>query len=147
MLIYIYRRFNDTLGRNWQSLSAVDFMSVLSLIRYTRCIRYVSRLFSFKIVVDTWEFSILLLYILWDDWPIFYDFSFKWTATAAIGIHPTKVWLSQLVNFKNTIWHFRRTRCNKILFQTWKKCHRNVWNASDCFWSILPELSISFWVA
>ena len=27
----------------------------------------------------------LLLYILWDDWPIFYDFKFKGTATAAIG--------------------------------------------------------------
>ena len=26
---------------------------------------------AFKIVVDSWEFSILLLYILWDDWPIF----------------------------------------------------------------------------
>ena len=25
----------------------------------------------FKIVVDSWNFSILLLYILWDDWPIF----------------------------------------------------------------------------
>ena len=25
----------------------------------------------------------------------FYDFSFKWTATAAIGIHPAKVWLLQ----------------------------------------------------
>ena len=30
----------------------------------------------------------------------FYDLSFKWTATAAIGIYPTKAWLSQLVNFK-----------------------------------------------
>ena len=26
---------------------------------------------AFKIVVDTWKFSILLLYILWNDWPIF----------------------------------------------------------------------------
>ena len=26
---------------------------------------------EFKIVVDSWQFSILLLYILWDDWPIF----------------------------------------------------------------------------
>ena len=26
---------------------------------------------AFKIVEDSWEFSILLLYILWDDWPIF----------------------------------------------------------------------------
>ena len=31
----------------------------------------------------------------------FYDFRFKWTATATIGIHPTKAWFSQLVNFKN----------------------------------------------
>ena len=31
-------------------------------------------------------------------------FMFKGTATAAIGIHPTKAWLSQVVNFKNEIW-------------------------------------------
>ena len=49
----------------------------------------------------------------------FYDFSFKWTDTAGIGIYPTKAWLSQLVNFKNAIWtwgHFRKTICHKILF-------------------------------
>ena len=26
-----------------------------------------------------------------------------------------------------------------------KKCHRNVWNASGCFWTILHESIISFW--
>ena len=26
---------------------------------------------AFKIVGDSWKFSMLLLYILWDDWPIF----------------------------------------------------------------------------
>ena len=26
---------------------------------------------AFKIVVDSWKFSMLLLYIVWDDWPIF----------------------------------------------------------------------------
>ena len=26
---------------------------------------------AFKIVVNSWKFSMLLLYILWDDWPIF----------------------------------------------------------------------------
>ena len=26
---------------------------------------------AFKIVVDSWKFTRLLLYILWDDWPIF----------------------------------------------------------------------------
>ena len=28
-------------------------------------------IWAFKIVVDSWRFSMLLLYILWDDWPIF----------------------------------------------------------------------------
>ena len=26
---------------------------------------------AFKIVIDTWKFTMLLLYTLWDDWPIF----------------------------------------------------------------------------
>ena len=26
---------------------------------------------AFKIVIDAWKFTMLLLYILWDDWPIF----------------------------------------------------------------------------
>ena len=56
---------------------------------------------AFKIVVDSWKFSMLLLYILW--LTNFYDFSFKSTATAAIGIHPTKTWLLQLVKFKNQL--------------------------------------------
>ena len=25
---------------------------------------------AFKIVIDSWKFSMLLLYILWDDWPM-----------------------------------------------------------------------------
>ena len=73
---------------------------------------------AFKIVVDSWKFSMLLLYILWDGWPIFMISGSKLTATAAIGIHPSKAWLSQLVNFKNSIWtcvHFRRMICNKIV--------------------------------
>ena len=28
-------------------------------------------IWAFKIVIDSWKFSMLLLYILWDDWPIF----------------------------------------------------------------------------
>ena len=45
----------------------------------------------------------------------FYYFMFKWTATAGIRIHLTKAWLSQLVNFKNSIWHFGRVICNQIV--------------------------------
>ena len=85
---------------------------------------------AFEIVVDSWKFPMLLLYILWDDWPIFMISGSKEQLQQQLEY----TWLSQPVNFKNAIWHFRRTIYNKILFYTWKKCpHRNVWNASDCF--------------
>ena len=72
----------------------------------------------------------------------FHDFSFKRTATAEIGRHSTKSWLSQLVNFKNTIWtwgHFRRTICNKILFLTSKKCMSQ--KRMECFRLLLEHLA------
>ena len=48
---------------------------------------------AFKTIVDSWKFSILLLYIIYMRWLTnFHDFSLKWTATAATGIHPTKAW-------------------------------------------------------
>ena len=57
---------------------------------------------AFKIFVDSWKFIIIVMHLI--RWLTnFYDFWFKWTATAAIGIHHTKAWLSQLVNFKNAI--------------------------------------------
>ena len=40
---------------------------------YLWCIQKLPDFFvqAFKIVRDSWKFSMLLLYILWDDWPIF----------------------------------------------------------------------------
>ena len=69
----------------------------------------------------------------------FYDFRFKWTATAAIGIHPTKAWLSLLVNFKNAIWtwwHFKRTICNKIVLNLGKMTQKRM----ECFRLLLEHL-------
>ena len=70
----------------------------------------------------------------------FYDFSFKWTVAAGIKIHPTKAWLSQLVNFKNAIWTwgcFRRTICNKILFKLGKNAQKRI----ECFRLLLEHLA------
>ena len=50
----------------------------------------------------------------------FYDFRFKWTATEGIGIHPTKAWLSQLVNFKNAIWTLEERYAIKFCFKLGK---------------------------
>ena len=55
-----------------------------------------------------------------------------------MGIYPTKAWLSQLMNFKNTIWHFRKTIYNKILFKTWKKMQQKL---MECFRLILKHLA------
>ena len=74
---------------------------------------------AFKIVVDSWKFSMLLLYISWDDWLIFMISALKEQLEQQLEKNPTKSWLSKLVDFKNAIWmwgHFRRTICNKILF-------------------------------
>ena len=71
---------------------------------------------AFKIVIDSWKVQYVIVIHRMRWLTNSYDFRFQCTATSAIGIHPTKAWLSQLVNFKNAIWHFRRTRCNKILF-------------------------------
>ena len=71
----------------------------------------------------------------------FYDFKFKSTATAAIGIHPTNTWLSELVNFKNAIWmwrSFRRTICNKIIFKTWEKMPQK---RMECFRLLFDHLA------
>ena len=70
----------------------------------------------------------------------FYDFRFKWTATAAIGIHPTKAWLSQLVNFKNPIWtwgHIRRTIYYKIVLNLQKMLQKRM----ECFRPLLEHLA------
>ena len=77
----------------------------------------------------------------------YFDFRFKWTAIAAIGIHPTKAWLSQLVISK------MQSGCEDTLekrytiefcFKLGKNCHRNLWNASDCYSTILHERASIF---
>ena len=66
---------------------------------------------AFKIVGESWKVSMLLLYIFWNDWPIF--------MITASNEQLQQQLEYTLVNFKNAIWtlgHFRRTICNKILF-------------------------------
>ena len=47
-------------------------------------------------------------------------FRFKWTATAGIGILPTKAWLLQLVNFQNAIWTLEERYAIKFCFKLGK---------------------------
>ena len=102
---------------------------------------------AFKIVTDSWKFDMLLVYILWDDWPIFMisgsneqqqlEYTLLKPDCHSWGISTMQSGLEDTLEERYAI----------KLFKTWTKGHRNVWNASDCFWSILHESSISFWVA
>ena len=67
----------------------------------------------------------------------FYDFRFKSTATPGIGIYPIKAWLSQLVNFKNAIWHFRRTIAIKFCLYLEKMPQKRM----ECFWLLFDHLA------
>ena len=78
-------------------------MDIKYLLSYIYIYIYISGAFNkfpdvliqaFKIVVDSWKFTMRWL-------TNFYDFIFKWTATAVIGIQPTKAdchswWISKM---------------------------------------------------
>ena len=64
----------------------------------------------------------------------FYDSRFKGTVTAGIGIDLTKAWLSQLVNFKNTIWILEERYSIKFCFKLTQK-------RMECFRLIFDNLA------
>ena len=105
---------------------------------------------AFKIVVDSWEFSILLLYILWDDWPILMISGLNEQLQQQLEYALLKPdcyswWISKMQSGCGDTLEERYAI--KFCFKLGTKCHRSIWNASDCFWSILHEWNISSWVA
>ena len=101
----------------------------------------------FRIVVDSWKYTTLLLYILWDVWPIFMISHSNEQLQQHMEYTLLKPdchcwWISKMQS--DTI---EKRYAIELCFKLRKKCHRNVWNASDCFWTILRESSVSFWVA
>ena len=103
---------------------------------------------AFKIVEDSWKFPMLLLYILRDDWPIFMISDEQLQQELEYTLLKTDChswWISKMQSgCEDTL---EERYAIKFCFKLGTKCHRNIWNASDCFWSILHESSISFRVA
>ena len=127
---------------------------VLNIILYT----YIRGLFkkfpaffvqAFKIVVDSWKFSMLLLYILWNDWPIFMISGSKEQLQQQLEYILLKPdchswWISKMQSGREDTLEERYAI--KLCFKLGKNATK-LWNASDCFWTSLHESSISFWVA
>ena len=79
----------------------------------------------------------------------FYDFRFNWTATTGIRIHPTKAWLSLLVNFKNAIWtwgHFRKRHAIKFCLKLGKNTTKTYGMLQTAFGpSCMNQASVIEW--
>ena len=102
---------------------------------------------AFKMIVDSWKFTKLLLYILWNDCPIFMISGSNEQLQQQLEYTQLKPdchswWISKMQS--DTL---KERYAIRFCFKLGKKCHKNVWNASDCFSTILHESSISFWVA
>ena len=102
---------------------------------------------AFKIAEDAWIFGMLLLYILWDYRPI-------------LMISDLNAQLQQELEYTLLEPDYNGGLISKMLsdtleeqyaikfcFKLGKKSLRNVWNASDCYSTILHESRMSFWVA
>ena len=73
----------------------------------------------FKIFLDSGKFSMLLLYILWDDWPIFMisGSNEKLQKQLEYTLLNLIVTAGKFQKFNlDVMTHFRRTVCNNILF-------------------------------
>ena len=122
-------------------LKCFEIFKMFSIVQNILKINYVVHSISFqtffvqifKIVLDSWKFTMLLLYILWDDRPIFM------ISGSNEQLH--RNWNTQLVNFKNVIWtsgHFRRTICNKNSVLNLEKMSQK---PMECFRLLLEHLA------
>ena len=92
---------------------------------------------AFKIVKDSWKFIMLLLYILWDDWPIFMISASNEQLQQELEYTLLKPdghtwWISKIQ------WgHLRRTICNKIVLNLEKMPQKQM----ECFRLLLEHLA------
>ena len=85
-----HRKINPFKRKVWEIRGAFNKFPDFFLYRHLKLSALKNRLLKI-------QYAIAIRLIRW--LTNFYDSRFKWTATPAIGIHPTKAWLSQLVNF------------------------------------------------
>ena len=106
---------------------------------------------AFKIVIDSWKFTMLLLYILWDDSPFFMISGSNEQLQQQLEYTLLKPdchrgWISKIQSGHED--SLEERYAIKFCFKLGKNATETYgMNASDCFWSILHESSISFWVA
>ena len=71
-ILRMHSLFHKKLNLNLREISVCDYIYIYIYTHKVHTISFQTFfIWAFKIVVDSWKSSMLLLYILWDDWPIF----------------------------------------------------------------------------
>ena len=104
---------------------------------------------AFKIVVDSWKLSMLFLYILWDDWPIFVISGSNEQLQQQLKYTQLKSdchswWISKMQSGRKNILEERYAI--KFCFKLGQNATETYGMLQSAFWIILHESNISFWV-
>ena len=83
---------------------------------------------AFKIVIDSWKFTMLLLYILWDDWLIFMISGSKEQLQKELEYTLLKPDCHCWVNFKNAIWTWVHVRRMILLWDPYPSHHNGLFS-------------------
>ena len=103
-------------------------------------------IWAFKIVVDSWKFSMLLLYILWDDWPSFrisrsneqLQQQLEYTL---LKLHCHSWWISKMQSGREEEWY-----AIKLCFKLGKNATETYGMLQTTFWpSCMNRASASEW--
>ena len=104
---------------------------------------------AFKIAVDPWKFSMLLIYILWDDWPIFMISDLIEQLQQELEytlLNPDchSWWISKMQSGREDT--LQERYAIKLWFKLRKMPQKRM-ECLDCFWSILHDVQGScFWL-
>ena len=136
----------------------VDWVPLTQCLRYPNLNIYLVLSISFQIffvqtfniVKDSWKFTMLLLYILWDGWPIFMISGSKEQLQQELEFTLLKPdchsWgISKMQSGHEDI--LEELYAIKFCFKLGKNATETCGCASDCFSTIFHESSISFWLA
>ena len=107
-------------------------------------------LWAFKIVVDSWKFTMSLLYILWDDWPIFMISASNEHLQQQLKCTLLKPvchnwWSSKMQSGREDT--LEKWYAIKFCFKLGKNVTETYGMLQTAFSIILHESSFSFWVA
>ena len=99
----------------------------------------------FKMVVDSWRFTMLLLHIFWDDWPIFMISGSNQQQLQYTLLKPDcpSWWISKIQSWREDT--FEERYAIKFCFKLGENATETYGMLQTAFWSCMNEASVFEW--